>query len=105
MMLSELLDISMKSSLMLIAGNLNKRKKNGASLKNKDIRKYVLKSVHDKMRPVIACLSVTGDQWMPEWSIITEYDDSGDVITGWSCFQARATNMRTFNNLTLRARC
>ena len=26
-------------------------------------------------------------RWAPEWSLITGYDDGGDTIIGWSCFQ------------------
>ena len=58
-----------------------------AFVNSEDIRRRVLQSIHDKERPVIALLSVTGELWAPEWCIITGYDDSGDVIMGWSCFQ------------------
>ena len=68
-------------------GALARRKDYGAFVNNEDIRKRVLQSIDDEERPVFALLSVTGELWAPEWCIITGYDDSGDVITGWSCFQ------------------
>lgn len=68
-------------------GALARRKDYGAFVDNEGIRKRVLQSIDDKERPVLAILSVTGELWAPEWCIITGFDDSGDVITGWSSFQ------------------
>ncbi len=53
---------------------------------NNTMRGCVLESIRKYEHPVIAALSVT-EWWAPEWCIITGYDESGDVITGWSCFQ------------------
>jgi len=68
-------------------GALARGKDYNAFVNREYIKKRVVQSIHDKERPVVALLSVTGELWAPEWCIITGYDDSGDVIIGWSCFQ------------------
>lgn len=50
------------------------------------VRDLVIGSVNEG-RPVIAAFSVSAKHWAPEWSLITGYDEGGDTITGWSCFQ------------------
>ena len=63
------------------------KKDPGSFVNEKDIRQRVLQSIHDKERPVVALLRLTEHWGGPEWSIITGYDDFGDVITGWQGFQ------------------
>ena len=53
---------------------------------NQAVRGLVLGSIREG-RPVVASLSVSGTRWAPEWSLITGYDDGGDTLIGWSCFQ------------------
>lgn len=51
-----------------------------------DFRAHIIESIRDKGRPVIA-LGVVGP---PEPCLITGYDESGDVLIGWSHFQSEA---------------
>ena len=50
------------------------------------VRELVMGSV-TAGRAVVAALSASANHWAPEWSLITGYDEGGDIITGWSCFQ------------------
>jgi hypothetical protein len=52
-----------------------------------DVRANVIAGISEDERPILALFSVSSTPWMPEWSIITGYDDGGSVITGWSPFQ------------------
>lgn len=73
-----------------IVGNVDCRMpENGLKvfLGAEDIRRLVITSIYEFDRPVLAKLSVTGERWAPEISVITGYDESGEVITGWSPFQ------------------
>lgn len=47
------------------------------------LRRLIIESIRDRKNPVLA-LGVVGP---PECSIITGYDDDGDVLIGWSYFQ------------------
>lgn len=47
------------------------------------IQKKIVESIKDKKKPVIG-LGIVGPT---EWSIITGYDEEGEVLIGWSYFQ------------------
>ncbi len=51
-----------------------------------DFRALIVQSIRDTGRPVIA-FGVVGP---PECSLITGYDEGGDVLIGWSFFQDEA---------------
>ncbi len=51
------------------------------------LRDAVVASIRDARRPVIAQVNVTGTMWAPEWSVLTGFDEGGEVLIGWSCFQ------------------
>ena len=50
------------------------------------IRDLVIDSI-GAGRPVVALMSAAHERWAPEWTIITGYDEGGEIVTGWSCFQ------------------
>ena len=50
------------------------------------VRELVLASIGNG-RPVVAAMSISATRWAPEWTLLTGFDDDGDVVTGWSCFQ------------------
>ena len=74
----------------IIANSACERIEQSASIQRREdgrgIRELVLDSI-DAGRPVVALMSVAHERWAPEWSIVTGYDEGGDVVTGWSCFQ------------------
>ncbi len=47
------------------------------------IKKKIVESIRDKKKPVIG-LGIVGPT---EWSIVTGYDEDGEVLIGWSYFQ------------------
>jgi hypothetical protein len=51
-----------------------------------EVRDLALAGV-DSGRPVLALLSASSTRWAPEWSLVTGYDEGGEVAIGWSCFQ------------------
>jgi hypothetical protein len=47
-------------------------------------KKHIIESIRDKKRPVLG-MGVASR--IPEFCIITGYDESADIVTGWSAFQ------------------
>jgi len=58
--------------------------KNGSQSNEEEFRRIVIESIRDRKRPVLA-FGVVGP---PECCIVTGYDEGGDVLIGWSFFQA-----------------
>lgn len=50
------------------------------------LRKTVVARLSADARHVLAPLNLVPCRWMPEWSILTGYDDGGGTIIGWPPF-------------------